>query len=138
MPVPANPFSDFSKLFGEMKLPGFDLAAIYEMQRKNVEAMTAANRLALDSMRAVVERQVQLAQQSTENAQAALRSMAEGGGTVDAEEQLERARAAVEKATADLRELMDMVTRSQSEIYDILNKRMMEALEEMKAQFTTR
>ncbi len=56
-----NPFGDFTRMLGDMKLPGFDLGALVEMQKKNVEAVIAANRVGMDGVRAMIERQVQIA-----------------------------------------------------------------------------
>ncbi|MEC9346764.1 MAG: TIGR01841 family phasin [Pseudomonadota bacterium] len=131
-----NPFGDFTKMLGDMKLPGFDIGALVEMQKKNVEAVIAANRVAMDGVRAVIERQVQIAQASAEQAQAALKAASSGKTKgVDVSNQIEEARAAVEKAIADMRELSEMVTRSQTEAFEILNKRMLEAADEVKGQF---
>ncbi|WP_416899315.1 MAG: phasin family protein [Minwuia sp.] len=135
MPTPANPFADFSNALKDMKLPAFDMDAFVQMQKKNVEAMTAANQIALDGMRALFERQVQIAQNSVEEAQAAIRVAAESKGQVDVQSQIEAARAAMEKAQLNIRELSEMATKSQTEIMDILQKRMMESVDEMKNQF---
>ena len=135
MPTPANPFADFTNALKDMKMPTFNVEAFVEMQRKNVEAMTAANQLAMDGMRALFERQVQIAQQSIEEAQAAVRTAAESKGQVDMQTQIESAREAIEKASANMRELGDMAAKSQTEIMDVLQKRMMDGIEEMKGQF---
>ncbi len=39
---------DMSKAFGEMKLPGIDVEAVAASQRKNLEALTQANQLAVE------------------------------------------------------------------------------------------
>ena len=46
---PFNPFAnvDFSKTMGDLKIPGFDVQAIMDAQRKNIEALTAANQTAV-------------------------------------------------------------------------------------------
>ena len=36
-------FGEYGKLFGNGKLPGFDVEAMIAAQRKNIEALTAAN-----------------------------------------------------------------------------------------------
>ena len=131
----ANPFADFGKMMKDMKAPMFDVDAFMTMQQKNFEAMTTANQLAMDSVRAVFERQVQIAQESVEEAQAAIKSAAEGKTKVDVDEQTTRAKAALEKASSNVRELSDMVSKSQNEIFDVLHKRMLDGLEEAKTQF---
>lgn len=131
----ANPFADFSKMMKDMKAPMFDVDAFMTMQQKNFEAMTTANQLAVDSVRAVFERQVQIAQESVEEAQTAIKSAAEGKTKVDVDEQTTQAKAALEKASANVRELSEMVSKSQNEIFDVLHKRMLDGIEEAKGQF---
>lgn len=143
MPVPSNPFAEFSKTLSEMKWPAMDLpdakwpaidfSAFAEMQRKNFEAVGHANRVAMDGFRALVERQAEIAQNSANEAQSAIRKLSETGKGPGFEDQVDAARNAMERATGDLRELQDIVARSQSEVFDILNQRMMEAMDEMRA-----
>ena len=47
---PFNPFAnvdmgkfDMTKLFSDVKIPGFDMKAAMDAQRKNIEALNAAN-----------------------------------------------------------------------------------------------
>lgn len=131
----ANPFADFGKMFKDMKTPMFDVESFMAMQQKNFDAVTTANQLAMDSVRAVFERQVQIAQESVEEAQTAMKNAAEGKTKVDIDEQTAAAKTAMEKASANVRELSDMVSKSQSEIFDVLQKRMLDGIEEAKTQF---
>ena len=50
-----NPFFDFdfSKIVSEYKLPGVDVEALVSAQRRNIEAITAANQLAFEGLQAV-------------------------------------------------------------------------------------
>lgn len=131
----ANPFADFTKAFGEFKMPMIDMDAIATYNQKNFEAFTAANQLAMDGVRALFERQVRIAQQSVEEAQTAVKSLSEGKTKVDVDEQIATAKAAMEKASANIRELSEMAAKSQNEVFDVLNKRLMDGIEEVKAQF---
>lgn len=131
----AFPFADFGKVFSDFKLPMVDVNALIASQQKNFEAVTAANQLAMDGARAVFERQVQIAQQAVEEAQTSLKELTQGGAKVDIEAQTETAKGAVEKAMANLRELSEMVSKSQSEVFEVLNKRALDGIEEVKAQF---
>ena len=131
----ANPFADFGKMMKDMKAPMFDVDAFMAMQQKNFEAMTTANQLAMDSVRAVFERQVQIAQESVEEAQTAIKSAAEGKTKVDVDEQTTQTKAAMEKPPANERELSDMIAKSQNKIFDVLHKRLLNGIEEAKGQF---
>ena len=130
-----SPFADFGKIMTDMKMPTMDMGVIVAMTQKNFEAVTTANQLAMDGFRAVAERQVQIAQTAVEEAQSSLKTLNTSGGKVDIETQTETAKVAIEKAVANVKELSEMISKSQSEIFDVLNKRMMDGIEEVKSQF---
>jgi len=56
MTTPVHTVIDFSKLIEQVKLPGFDMASVIETQRKNIDALTAANQLAYDGMQALMQK----------------------------------------------------------------------------------
>ena len=53
-------FMNFGKLAEQFKVPGVDSKAFMESQRKNVEAVAAANKYALEGFQAVVQRQAEI------------------------------------------------------------------------------
>jgi hypothetical protein len=57
---------DFGKYFVNGKAPSFDFDAVFALQRKNVEAFTAANQLAFDGVKAVAQRQAEIARKAFE------------------------------------------------------------------------
>ena len=59
MMKPANPFAemDFTKVMAEFKLPHVNVEALVTAQRKNFEAIAAANQLAIEGFQAVAKRQ---------------------------------------------------------------------------------
>ena len=54
-----NPFADMDvqKMMGEFKLPNVDVDAVVAAQKKNIEALTSANQLAVEGMQAIARRQ---------------------------------------------------------------------------------
>ena len=53
---PAPNFGDFTKIFADMKMPAMpDMEAFIAANRRNIEAITAANRIALEGAQAVDE-----------------------------------------------------------------------------------
>ena len=46
MAGPTNPFleNDFTKIFSEFKIPGFDMQALVATQRRNIEAVSHARK----------------------------------------------------------------------------------------------
>lgn len=68
---PFNPFAtmdfskfDLSKMLGDMKVPGFDMQAAMDAQRKNIEALTAANQTAVQGMQAGAQQQAEILSQA--------------------------------------------------------------------------
>lgn len=137
-----NPFGDFdftkmmdpSKLMGDFKVPGVDVNAVVASQRRNLEALGEANKLALEGMQAVAKRQSEIFRQVMEEASQAMRDIMTAGSPEDkAGRQTELVKDAFTRAIANMRELAEMVAKSQGEAFDVINKRVSESLDEVKA-----
>lgn len=131
-----NPFFDIdlSKMIAEYKVPGVDVDSILASQRKNIEAVTAANQLAVEGLQAVLRRQAEILRQSVEEAGAMVNEVMTASSPEDkAAKQAELVKAAFEKTLANARELSEMVAKSNSEAADVLSKRVSESLDELKS-----
>lgn len=144
---PFNPFAnvdfskfdfskfDLSKALGDVKIPGFDLEAAVAAQRKNIEALTAANQAAVQGLQAVAQRQAEILSQAINEVSTVAQQLS-GAGTNPQEltaKQAELARKAFEQALANARELAEMVSKSNTEAFAIINKRVTESLQELKS-----
>jgi phasin family protein len=130
-----NPFFDFdlSKLAADFKFPGVDVESVLAAQRKNVEALTAANQLALEGFQAVVRRQGEILRQTLEEAGSLVGQLTAAGSPEEkVAKQAELVKTAFEKALANAKELAELVAKSNSEAADVINKRVSESLEELK------
>ena len=65
---------DIGKAFAGFTFPGFDVESLVAAQRRNLEALTQANQLAVEGIQAVARRQVEIARQAADEASAALRT----------------------------------------------------------------
>ncbi|MGI9129685.1 MAG: phasin family protein [Roseomonas sp.] len=133
-PFSFKPNMDMTKFFAEFRTPAMpDMTELAKAQQKNLEAITAANKVALEGARAVAERHMQIMQQSMAEMQDALRSMASPGDPQQqAAKQAEMAKAAYERATAQMQELADLIQKSSGEALSVLHARFAEAMEEVK------
>ena len=138
---PFNPFAnvdfskfDFSKAFGDVKIPGFDLEAAMAAQRKNIEALNAANQAAVQGMQAVAQRQAEILSQAVNEISVVAQQLASASGNPQelTTKQAEVARKAFEQALANARELAEIVSKSNTEAFAIINKRVTESLQELK------
>lgn len=127
---------EMMKVFGQMKMPGMmDLSSLAEAQKRNMEALATANRLAMEGMQAVARRNMEIMQQTmTEMGEAAQRlGSAEASPQAKATQQAEILKAAYERAVSNMKEIGDLIQKSNGEALGVLNRRFSEALEEGKA-----
>jgi phasin family protein len=126
--------AEFSKLFSEMKMPGMmGMETFLAAQRRNMEVLSAANRVALEGAQAVAKRHMEIMQQTMTEMTESMRELASPESPqVKAARQAELLKAAYERAVAHIRELADLIQRSNGEAVEMLNKRFTEALDEVK------
>jgi len=126
--------TDFTKVFAEFKVPGFDIESILASQRRNIEAVTAANQLVIEGVQAVLKREAEILRQTIEESASVLRELMVAGAPEEkVAQQADLAKSAFEKALANLRELAEMAAKSNTEAADVLTKRIGESLTELKA-----
>ncbi len=127
---------DISKYMGEMKVPGVDMEALVSSQRKNIEALTQANKLAYDGVQAIVKRQVEILRSTVDEVSQVTKNMAEPGSPQDkAAKQAEITKDMMERSLSNMRELAEMVAKSNSEAFELLNKRFTQGVGEMQDAF---
>ena len=125
---------DFTKALGDMKIPGFDAKAIADAQRKNIEALTAANQAAVQGLQAVAQRQAEILNEAMGEVSAIAQQLSGAGNPQEmTAKQADLARKAFEQALSNARELAEMVNKSNTEAFAIINKRVTESLQELKA-----
>ena len=77
----SNPFSlfgemDLEKMMKDFKMPGLDVDGLLSSQRKNLEAIGEANKVAMEGMQAVAQRQTEIMREAMEEMAKATQSMA--------------------------------------------------------------
>jgi phasin family protein len=121
-----DPFGDMKNMLAQLKMPGIDMAAILESRRKDVEALVEANKSAYESMQAIARKQTEMMAESMKVMQEAAKGAADPG------KQTEAVRSAFEKTIADMKELAEMASRSQSDAMVHITQRAAEHMEEIK------
>jgi len=124
---------DMSKYMGDFKVPGVDVDTLVASQRKNIEALTQANKLAFEGIQALFKRQVEIARSSIEESAAAARHLVEAGTPQEkAVRQTELTKEAFEQALSNARELSEIVAKSNADAFEALNRRFFQILDEVK------
>ncbi len=131
-------FADFNTLGSQFKVPGVDPEAFVEMQRRNVEAITAANRVAYEGAQAIAQRQVEILRDAMAEAVNVTQTLNGVGDPKDRlVKQTELAKEGYEAACANFRELAEMNAKSGAEAIDLIASRVSESLAEAKTAFET-
>ena len=118
-------FGDIGKIMQQFKLPGIDVAAIVESQKKDMEALADANRQAYEGIQALAKRRNEILMESLTQWQAAMK---DATGPDALSKQTERARKGVQKAMADMRELAEMEAAARSKAWKVVQDRFQENL----------
>jgi phasin family protein len=127
------PEMDPMRLLSEMRLPMLDVEALAAAQRRNLEALSAANRVALEGAQAIARRHMEILQQSMSEMTDAVRSAATGTDPQDrAVKQAEMVKSAYERAVGNMKELADLIQKSNAEALTVLNRRFSEAMDEVR------
>ena len=132
--VTKNGLFDVTKLMGDFKIPGIDLEAAVASQRKTVEALTQANQLAVEGVQAAMRRQVEFTRQAVEDFSAMFRDFVQPNGspTDKLAKQAEYSKHAIEKSLSGAKEFADLVTKANTEVFNVLNKRATESFDEIR------
>ena len=124
---------EFIKGFPMMTGTTFDMGALLESQRKNLQAFTEAQQLAVEGLQAVAQRQAEILSGMVEsNTNIAQEIMSESSPEQKVARQAELMKDAYESTVSTIRELTDMLSQSNMEAADIINKRVSASLNEMK------
>ncbi len=125
---------EFTRMFSEMKMPAMpDMEALLTAQRRNMEAMSAANRIALEGAQAVAKRHMEIMQQTMAEMTETMRALASTEAPqAKAAKQADLLKRAYERAVSNTKELSDLISRSNGEAIGTLNKRFTEAMDEVK------
>lgn len=130
---PGKMMEEFSSMLKQYNLPGVDMDSLMASQKKNMEALTAANRVALEGMQAVAKRQAEILQETMNEASKAVDVLSKAGSPTEvAAKQAELAKDAFERALSNMRELAEMVAKSNEEATSTINARISATLDEIK------
>lgn len=126
---------DLSKYLTEFKTPGVDVDAIVSVHKKNMETLTAANKLAYEGFQAVVRRQAEIIRQTMEDASTASSTISDLGSANDRiAKQTALMKEAFEKNLSNVKELAELLIKSNNEVFDLLSARVSQSLDEVKTQ----
>ena len=116
---------DIKKLTEKFQLPGVDVAALVEWQRKDMETLVEANRQAYEGVRALIERRNEILQETLGQFQAAVKDATSSEAIA---KQAEAGKQGVQQVIANIRELAEMEAQSRNNAWKVVQDRMQENL----------
>jgi phasin family protein len=120
-----NPFADLFK-------NTFDMNQLFSTQRRNIEALSAANQAVVEGAQAISRRQAEVIRGHVEETLKASKDLLTSGTPeTNVTKQADYAKGLFESTLSSLREITEMATKSGFEAFDVLNKRAAETLEEI-------
>lgn len=123
---------DLTKTLGDLKLPGVDMEALMNTQRKNIEALTNANKVAVEGMQSIAKRQAEMLSESMAAVSEAAKEISSVKSPQEfTTKEVELTKEALEKALSNMRELAELVGKSNSEAFEVMNNRFNESLNEL-------
>lgn len=127
--------NEFTRMFSEMKFPAMpDMDSFLAAHRRNMETLSAANRVALEGAQSVAKRHMEIVQQTMQEMTETIRELSSPESPqARAAKQAEMIKQAYERAVAHMRELADLIQRANGEAVHMLNQRFAEAMDEVKA-----
>ena len=129
-----SPIPDFTKLFGSFQIPGFDVDEFMSTQRKNFDAVSAAGQLAFEGYQTAFKRQIEMATEIAGKGSNGVQDLFTGGTPQDKlAKQADVFKSSIDKSLANLREILEIIGKSNSEAAEVLTKRFGEGLTELKS-----
>ena len=122
----------YNNAFADLFKNAFDLNQLFSTQRRNIEALSAANQAVVEGAQAISRRQAEVIRTNVEDVLKASKDLLTSG-TPDTNltKQADFAKGIFESTLSNLREITEMATKSGFEAFDVLNKRAAETLEEI-------
>ncbi|MFC4166055.1 phasin family protein [Teichococcus aestuarii] len=129
------PEMDIMRMLSDFRLPVMpDVEALAAAQRRNFEALSAANKVALEGAQAVARRHMEILQSSMAEMTQAMQGLSgEADPQAKAARQAEMVKATYGRAVSNMQEIADLIQKSNAEALSLLNRRFAEAMDEVKS-----
>lgn len=121
---------DLGKLLGRLKVPGIDVAAIVESQRKDMQALAEANRQAYEGIKALARRRNEILRAALIAWQEAMKDAA---GKDALTKNADRAKHGVRRAIDSFRELAEMEAETRRKSWKVVQDRFQENLANLQS-----
>lgn len=131
---PAAMNEQMQKMFSQFNMPNVDMKAITESQQKNIDAVTTANRVAVEGMQELMQYQAKMFQEALKEGASIVNDIKVTN--VDpadfSKKQTKLVEETMQKALNNAANLSDIVTKTQKETSKLVTERFDAAMKELK------
>jgi phasin family protein len=120
---------NLKKLTDKYQLPGVNIEALVDWQRKDMEALAEANRQAFEGIKALIDRRNEILQETLAQWQATVR---DSTGPEVMSKQTEAVKQGIETAIANFRELSQLEAQARNNAWKVVQDRIQENLSNMQ------
>jgi hypothetical protein len=131
---PSEMMNQFAKAFGGIFYQA-NIDDLLESQRKNIEALTRANKLVFDNARSIVDRQMEMFRYAMEQAVSSVKHVSESESESAKDVAVQQVRVielCVEKSLASMLDITESIIEANARAFDIASRRMAESMSEIK------
>jgi phasin family protein len=127
--------TELGRMTAAMKMPFVpDIEALLSVNRRNFEALSAANRVALEGAQAVARRNMEIMQHTMAEVTQSMRQLSsDDAPQVRFARQADMLKSAYQTAVANMQEISSLIRKSNGEALGVLQLRFAAAIDEMKA-----
>jgi phasin family protein len=132
--TPQNVTDMFKNLGEQLKIPSFDVKKIMEHQQKNLEAMAKSWQAMAGGANEIAKKQREIFEEAVKDVTAMVQTYKPGGSPQEImAKQTEFAKKAMEAAITNTRDIAELVQKSSTEAFRIVQDRMKESYEEIRS-----
>ncbi|MGB0410433.1 MAG: phasin family protein [Pikeienuella sp.] len=125
--------ADFTKMFDLSQFKGLDQSALFDAQKKNMDALVAAQQAAAAGYQDLFQKQVTIFQDTISAAQAQVAELSASGSPTDAAaKQADLSKKAYETALANVNELTEAAQKANAEAFEIVKARVEASVKELQ------
>lgn len=126
--------ADFTKMFDFSQFKGLDQSAMFDAQKKNMDALVAAQQAAAAGYQDLFQKQVTIFQATIAAAQEQIAELGNAGSPTDAAaKQAELTKKAYETALANVNELTEAAQKANAEAFEIVKARVEASVKELQS-----
>ena len=121
---------ELTQMLKQFKLPGVDVSALVEWQRKDFEALAEANRQAYEGMKALAERRNAILRENLAGWQESMKGALDKDALAKQGDAMQRS---MKKAMKDFQELASLETKARTDAWKVVQQRMQDNMANVQA-----